>query len=449
MSTNKSVLAPRSTYSIIACSSLAIVVWRVLQWRARKLARTVADRAQRMVQDGPMFGIDNSHVRNRLINIAIRRAKQWITFQTADDVKPMLGQLGGISLNKKPILTLPPDYILKPLHTDARGFREVGFYEMLKFASQNKELNTALAGVEYDDKSSAALHKCDAVALSLAIFMEDQNVAQAEHKYLSSWLIINNEVEMLKRLSTFTASYYGVMGQDLLKNHLDEQNGTIPSPAISSSSYLLLSDETFNFQHPCVIDIKMGRQSFEPGAPSAKRDSEMQKYPQQDLFGFRIVGMRRYDPCHLNSDDNGFRKFDKMFGRELDTREKVSHAFKTFFCVATPEESNQEVSKYNEPLGSSIPSARIDRFIRVGVVHNLISQLKIVRKWFDENKSLAFYSSSILMVYEGGLSPTSCDTSNLKMIDFAHVRRQDGGDEGYACGLHTLLSLLNDVLDQN
>ena len=53
------------------------------------------------------------------------------------------------------------------------------------------------------------------------------------------------------------------------------------------------------------------------------------------------------------------------------------------------------------------------------------------------------------MVYEGGVSPTSCDTSNLKMIDFAHVRRQDGGDEGYLCGLHTLLSLLNDVLDQN
>ena len=89
----------------------------------------------------------------------------------------MLGQLGGISLNKKPILTLPPDYILKPLRTDARGFREIGFYEMLKFASQNKELNTALAGVEYDDKSSAALHKCDAVALSLAIFMEDQKFA--------------------------------------------------------------------------------------------------------------------------------------------------------------------------------------------------------------------------------------------------------------------------------
>ena len=77
----------------------------------------------------------------------------------------MLGQLNGIPFNKKPILTLPPYYIRNPLHIYARGFQEIGFYEMIKFVSQNKELNVELAGVEYDDKASAALHKCDDVML--------------------------------------------------------------------------------------------------------------------------------------------------------------------------------------------------------------------------------------------------------------------------------------------
>ena len=77
----------------------------------------------------------------------------------------MLGQLNGIPFNKKPILTLPPDYIRNPLHIYARGFQEIGFYEMIKFVSQNKELNVELAGVEYDDKANAALHKCDDVML--------------------------------------------------------------------------------------------------------------------------------------------------------------------------------------------------------------------------------------------------------------------------------------------
>ena len=48
----------------------------------------------------------------------------------------------------------------------------------------------------------------------------------------------------------------------------------------------------------------------------------MHKYLQQALFVFRIVGIRKYDPCHLNSEDN------EMFGRELDTKENFSYTLK-------------------------------------------------------------------------------------------------------------------------
>jgi len=46
---------PRSTFLAVASTSVAaLAVWRVLQWRARRKARIVAERAARMVQDGAM-----------------------------------------------------------------------------------------------------------------------------------------------------------------------------------------------------------------------------------------------------------------------------------------------------------------------------------------------------------------------------------------------------------
>jgi hypothetical protein len=39
-----------------ASAAAAALAWRLLQWRARRKARLVAERARRMVQDGPMVG---------------------------------------------------------------------------------------------------------------------------------------------------------------------------------------------------------------------------------------------------------------------------------------------------------------------------------------------------------------------------------------------------------
>ena len=45
----------RSAFVAVASSAAAaLAVWRVLQWRARRKARIVAERAARMVQDGAM-----------------------------------------------------------------------------------------------------------------------------------------------------------------------------------------------------------------------------------------------------------------------------------------------------------------------------------------------------------------------------------------------------------
>jgi len=73
-----------------------------------------------------------------------------------------------------------------------------------------------------------------------------------------------------------------------------------------------------------------------------------------------------------------------------------------------------------------------------------------IKDWFETgNSSLAFYASSILIAYEGFRHiDVACQTSNepvMKIIDFAHVCRQAGVDDGYLKGVRTLLKILNEI----
>mmetsp|Transcript_6516 Transcript_6516/g.9858 ORF Transcript_6516/g.9858 Transcript_6516/m.9858 type:complete len:479 (-) Transcript_6516:74-1510(-) len=449
-----------TTYVIMASSSVAIVTWSILQWRARKRARSIAANAERMVQDGMMINCNDPKVRTRVLNNAIKCAQKWMSFLDIDNAKPMSGQVGGVSFHKRPMLTLAPDYILKPLHIDHRGFREIAFYEAIKQARRQAALSDIAREIRDETKNSAtdallgsvALENCDALAMWLAMFTEDAVVAESEHTLVSSWRAVLREVELLRRLSTFTAEYYGVIGQDLIKE--DPTVGSVPLVSeISSNSYLLLADATVNFSKPCAIDLKMGRRSYEPDATLDKQRREISKYPLQAVFGFRIVGMRVYDPSHPEADHLGFRKFEKSFGRSLGTRQSVVDAFRTFFHrIDNPAESDASVcggSQRYERSSSEIGDKFNDE-IRTRPICNLLRDLRCLKNWFEDNKSLAFYSSSILMVYEGDTSVGSNrDVANVKMIDFGHVRRESGGDEGYLHGLRTIIGILNEIVGES
>ena len=69
-------------------------------------------------------------------------------------------------------------------------------------------------------------------------------------------------------------SYYGLLGP-------------LTGRLLGPDCYLLLRDTTATFTRPCVIDIKMGRQTYEPSSPAEKVDYEKKKYPEQATFGFR------------------------------------------------------------------------------------------------------------------------------------------------------------------
>lgn len=229
----------------------------------------------------------------------------------------------------------------------------------------------------------------------------------------------------------------------------------------------------------------------EPDATPEKRAREYGKYPQQTQFGFRIVGMRFYDPGHVDADSKGFCYFQKPYGRALTTRDKLLQAFRLFFSACAEQQNGQtqqsptkrlsqsrienDVFSSNAMDGANIngdeqsESHKNDQdhieqkpqqeqhhplrptsnsaaaAIRNRTISNLLVQLRPLRHWFEDNKSLCFYASSLLIVYEGDSDVNVDNMAMIKMIDFGRVRRQAGGDSGYCSGLSMLKSILTDL----
>lgn len=316
----------------------------------------------------------------------------------------MQGQVGGLSKNKRPMMSVAPNYVLKHVRSDHRGVREVAFYEaVMKNTSFNQRGDEA--------SSYRPLKVLDSLALRFAISLQDPVIVSSEQSLIKSLQSSKRETNLLQRLVNFTPAYYGVV-------HLSWD-----------TDYIVLQDVTANFAKPCVIDIKMGTQTYEPDASTEKRNLERNKYVHQTTFGMRIVSMRLFDPEHADADERGYRSFPKSFGRELNSREAVLTALKTFFsCGVTDSSSNNVTPK-----------------LRARVISSIVAQLRQLHDWFECNDRLAFYASSLLLVYDGD----SCrgDATSAKMIDFGHVRRQRGGDHGYAFGLRTLISMLTALIN--
>lgn len=350
----------------------------------------------------------------------------------------MVGQVGGRSTHKRPILTLASEYVLKPLVTDHRGIREIAFYEALEVVGVPNRTSHAysvfLTGKEDQKNSSSSrwnLDTLDTLAMALAIMQRDPVVRKSEEDLREAWRAVKREVDTMHQLSKFVPRYHGVVGQRGVSAAMDAPFG------VTDDGYLLLQALTSNYARPCVMDLKMGTHTFEPDASEPKRRRESGKYAKQKEFGFRIIGMRLFDPTHPEVDERGFRLFGKQYGRSLEEREHLVEAMRCFFSASCRRKDDGCPSN-----GDSSES------VRTGVISNVLLQLRGIRRWFEENKSLQLRASSLLVIYEGDPERGNGDVCMVKMIDFGHVRRATGGDSGYLVGLRSLKHILTDVLEE-
>lgn len=355
----------------------------------------------------PMFDYSDDELSKRIADMADQRAKRWMSFRVSG-AHCMVGQVGGKSHRKRPILILDT-FVMKPVNTDHRGIREIAFYEAIQAASKRSRLNSYSS--LFGPKDRDDLQHCD------------------ESK-------IESETKLLHRLEPFTAGYFGTIeyNQNASKDEDKMLQGTKPGHfGIKENSYILLNNVTKNFSKPCVMDIKLGTQTFEPDAPEEKKSCELKKYPEQSDFGFRLTAMRIYDPSNAKAGVAGYAYYPKQFGRSLRTRQSIKQALITFFG------------------GANLP--KDIRANRSAAIQRILTRLKKIKGWFRDNKSFAFYGSSILIVYEGDTVRNEVDGVELDMalaniIDFGRVRRQSGGDFGYLRGLTTLITILEEILKE-
>ena len=166
-----------------------------------------------------------------------------------------------------------------------------------------------------------------------------------------------------------------------------------PPPSTSpstppSSLYLVLDDLASAFPHPCVLDVKMGTQTFDEAAPPSKVAEEVSKFPHQPLTGCRIAGLRTFTPS------------------------TASHTTRTKqWCRAlTPPDMPAALTAWLTCDGQ-LP-------LPLPVVHSLLAQLRRLHRLFEGQTDFRLYSSSLLLVFDAlqpALEPL------VRMIDFTHA----------------------------
>eukprot|EP00796_Vickermania_ingenoplastis_P000268 gene268-142_t len=205
----------------------------------------------------------------------------------------------------------------------------------------------------------------------------------------------------------------------------EESHGGTPFPHVlpsgtTAASYremIVLEDVCHGFEHPCVLDMKMGKRQYGLRASERKKTSKTLKANQSTSaeYGVRVAGYRRYD----------------VSSKAYKSRSKIDCRYLT-------------LDQVHEELCAFMDHQR-------GLELRFRQQVERLRSAFSQQRVFRFYTSSLLFVYD---ADQPAETARIVMIDFAftYERRelQDEQDEdapfefdvGYLRALDTILSLL-------
>ncbi|XP_045478524.1 inositol polyphosphate multikinase [Harmonia axyridis] len=132
---------------------------------------------------------------------------------------------------------------------------------------------------------------------------------------------------------------------------------------------IVLEDLTADFDEPCIMDIKIGRRTWDPEASYEKIAKEESKFTEcKRELGFCIPGFQ----VHKIS-NNELVKFNKDYGKNLN-KETISEALKIFLNGET-------------------------RFCR-SLLMQILAPLWRIQKWARTQRRFQLYSSSILIAYD-------------------------------------------------
>jgi len=249
-------------------------------------------------------------------------------------------------------------------------------------------------------------------------------------------------------------AYHGTVSLNTADSQLDERNP-------EDSDYIVLENLTIDYKKPCILDLKMGTRMYGDFASEAKIQSQSRKCLKSTSakLGVRFCGSQRFSVTK-----NNFEKLDKYVGRkatETEFKELLAHFF------------------FN------------NGFLRTDIICKVISEIHKMRLQLRLLDGYRFYSSSLLIIYEGKQfskqiqssvsleeedlpSYQNCQDSldsdtlyfcksvisspiKVKIIDFANASIPEeltnevyhkGQDAGFLMGLENLQEILEGLLEE-
>mmetsp|Transcript_10517 Transcript_10517/g.19778 ORF Transcript_10517/g.19778 Transcript_10517/m.19778 type:complete len:298 (+) Transcript_10517:392-1285(+) len=211
---------------------------------------------------------------------------------------------------------------------------------------------------------------------------------------------------ILDDLSSFVPGFFGVL-------------------ELGGITYMKMKDVTRQYEEPCIIDIKIGYQTWYPSAT----DSHIEKCKLKDSattsseLGFKICGMQVY-----NCESDSYWRTTKEWCKKLDVN-SVKEALVQFLSHPSGNVTIKDICF--GPAG-------------------LIPKIESLVQWCEKQRHFHFYSASILICYEGNATCPDELKVELKLIDFAHALLANGNkDDNFISGLSSFRVVLEDIASKS